>query len=77
MELNDKRALIDQINIEAKISLDEFKLLFSPLNLNDDILDRLDEYYKMYELFIDSSVNPKTSWLSVRNIWIVKHKDLI
>jgi len=64
---------IEEINVNEKLSSDDFLTLFKQVELNVEEQEELKtDYYKMYELFLDSNVSPVSAWVAVRNIFIVK-----
>ena len=67
---------IEEINIETKMSEDDFKVLFSNLPLNEEEQASLTEYYQIYAAFINASVSPQDSWIATRNIFIMKNQQL-
>ncbi len=67
--------LIDSIDIEKQMSWNDFYTLFSVLKVkltSEEEIELKEFYFKMYELFITNGTDPKTSWIAVKNIFIVK-----
>lgn len=66
-----------EINPLEKMNQDEFLTLFSHLPLKPEEIIRLEtEYWGMYEKFLDTNVDPKTSWLAVRNVFCLKEPQI-
>lgn len=68
---------LNEINVEQKLSLEDFCTLFMQLPLNENEINELSNYYKMYELFISSNVFPKDSWVAIRNMYIIKNQQIL
>lgn len=68
---------IEEINIETSLEIKDFFTLFElQLPLNEEEKYSLHEYYKMYNTFLDSEVNPKDAWLAIKNIFIIKNQQI-
>ena len=66
-----------EINPLEKMNQNEFLILFSHLPLKPEETIRLKtEYWGMYEKFLEIDVDPKTSWLAVRNIFSLKEAQI-
>jgi len=63
---------IDLVDVKIKMSFEDFFILFSNLPLNEKEKLELKDYYTIYELFISNGVEPETSWVATKNIFIVK-----
>lgn len=67
----------DKINPNEKLSKEEFLLLFEHLPLNTLEIEKLkSEYWVIYEKFLTSGIEPQTSWLAARNLFINKESQI-
>lgn len=66
----------DEINVKEALPFEDFNTLFGQLPLNEEEIASLLEYYKMYELFVQSGLDPEKSWVTVRNIFAVKNQQI-
>ena len=67
----------EEIDPHEFLIKEDFVKLFSPLPLLDnEMLELQNEYYSIYTKFIEGGVNPETSWLATRNIFIVKNNQI-
>jgi len=67
----------DEINVCEKLSLEDFLVLFEHLPLTKEEKSELNEsYYPMYKSFLDAEVEPKESWIAIRNIFVIKNKQI-
>jgi hypothetical protein len=67
----------DEINVYEKLSLEDFLVLFAHLPLTEEEKSDLNEsYYPMYQSFLDAEVEPRESWIAIRNIFVIKNKQI-
>ena len=66
----------DEIDVNEKLSLEEFCTLFSNLPLNEEEIKELPNYHEIYESFITSEVQPVDAWIAVRNIFAIKNQQV-
>ena len=63
----------EEINVEEKLSLEDFLTLFSKAPLLPEEKDTLLDYHIIYETFLLGEVNPKDAWIATRNIFVIKN----
>jgi len=67
----------DEINVAEKLPLEDFcTLLEAKLPLNEEEKMSLQDYYKMYEIFVNATVTPLDAWITVRNIFAIKNQQI-
>lgn len=66
----------EEINVEEKLSLEDFLTLFSKLSLLPEEKEELSNYHAIYETFLLSDVSPKDAWIVTRNIFAVKNGQI-
>ena len=67
----------EEIDVKSPLSVEDFCTLFDQLPLNEvEKISVKDEYFKMYTTFIQADVKPESSWIAIRNIFIVKNQDI-
>jgi hypothetical protein len=68
---------IAEIDPTLPLSKKDFMTLFSHLPLLPDEKDRLrNDYFKIYETFVDADTEPTNAWLATRNIFLVKETQI-
>ena len=60
---------IEQIDVNEKLSSEDFFTLFENVNLPHD---NLKQFYEMYMLFLNSDVSPIGAWVAIRNLFLIK-----
>ena len=74
-EINTKRW--ESIDPTRLMNKEDFMFLYNHLPLNDSEKSALEtEYFPAYEKFIEAGVDPKTSWLATRNLFINKNQQI-
>ena len=66
----------EEIDVKQKLAIEDFNTLFEQLPLNEEEKNSLDEYYKMYELFLQSDIDTERAWITVRNIFAIKNQQI-
>lgn len=66
----------EKINVEKKLSLEDFLTLFSKLPLLPEEKEELPNYHVIYETFLLSEVSPKDAWIATRNIFAIKNQQI-
>ena len=67
----------DEIDVSQILSEEDFCTLFNdrlPLTLEEKL--SLNEYYQIYEAFINAGVKPQEAWVVTRNIFAVKNQHI-
>lgn len=61
----------DQIDINSKLTLEEFLILFDQINLDDAEKFWLrEDFYLAYEILIRKGMKPKDAWLKMKNAFL-------
>jgi hypothetical protein len=66
----------EEIDVNEVIPLEDFCTLFKKLPLNEEENESLKDYYKMYETFVGAEVKPRDAWITVRNIFAIKNRQI-
>jgi len=66
----------EEIDVKQKLAIEDFNTLFEQLPLNEEEKNSLGEYYKMYELFLQSDIDTERAWITVRNIFAIKNQQI-
>jgi len=66
----------DEINVEEKLSLEDFLTLFSKAPLLSEERETLPDYYAIYETFLLGEVTSKDAWVATRNIFVIKNQQI-
>jgi len=67
----------EKIDPTKKLTKKDFETLFSHLPLNLYEKERLrSEYWPAYEKFIEAGVDPKTSWIATKNLFVKKESQI-
>lgn len=66
----------EEIDVKEILPFDDFSTLFGQLPLNEEEIAMLMDYYKMYDMFVKSGLDPEKSWITVRNIFAVKNQQI-
>ena len=66
----------EEIDVNEKITFEEFYTLFSKVPLTSEEKNGLYEYYQMYEKFLEVDVNPADAWIATRNVFVIKNNQI-
>ena len=66
----------EEIDVNEKITFEEFYTLFSKVPLTPEEKNGLYEYYQMYEKFLEVDVNPTDAWIATRNVFVIKNNQI-
>jgi hypothetical protein len=66
----------EEINVNEILSLEDFLTLFSKLPLIEEEKLQLEDYHKMYLIFVESGIELENAWITVRNIFAIKNQQI-
>ena len=66
----------EEINIEEKLCLEDFLVLFSQTPLLPEEREELPNYHIVYETFLLGEIKPKDAWIATRNIFVMKNMQI-
>lgn len=66
----------EEINVDEILPFEDFFTLFGQLPLTEEEKTDLAGYHQIYEAFVNAEVKPKDAWIAVRNIFVVKNKQI-
>jgi hypothetical protein len=69
--------MIDLSITNSIMNEEQFLSIFSHIPLDEDDKNKIKDYYKIYEGFINSVIDPNTAWICTRNIFAIKEGNKI
>ncbi|HPI81884.1 MAG TPA: hypothetical protein PK122_01485 [Candidatus Paceibacterota bacterium] len=69
---------IEQIDVNTELSKEDFLTLFiGQLPLKEEEIQKVaDVYYPTYTTFVSSGVEPRDSWVAIRNLFISQETQI-